>query len=68
VSKCSHGASAGPLDEEQRFYLESLGIEPATAERLLVDAFFQEVVDKLPVAEIRARVTELLSAKLGEVT
>jgi len=62
VSKCSHGASAGPLDEEQRFYLESRGIEPATAERLLVDAFFQEVVDKLPVAEIRARVTELLSA------
>ena len=66
VSKCSHGASAGPLDEEQRFYLESRGIEPATAERLLVDAFFQEVVDKLPVEEIRARVTELLSAKLGD--
>jgi len=68
VSKCSHGASAGPLDEEQRFYLESRGIEPATAERLLVDAFFQEVVDKLPVAEIRPRVTELLAAKLGQVS
>jgi Fe-S cluster assembly protein SufD len=67
VSKCSHGASAGPLDEEQRFYLESRGIEPATAERLLVDAFLQEAVDKLPVQEIRARVTELLAAKLGEV-
>ena len=62
MSKCSHGASAGPLDEEQRFYLESRGIEPATAERLLVDAFFQEVVT-LPVAERSARrVTELLSA------
>jgi Fe-S cluster assembly protein SufD len=66
VSKCSHGASAGPLDEEQRFYLESRGIEPVTAERLLVDAFFQEVVDRLPIAEVRQRVTELLAQKLGE--
>ena len=66
VTKCSHGASAGPLDEEQRFYLESRGIEPATAERLLVDAFFQEVIDRLPIADIRPRVTQLLAQELGE--
>ena len=37
VLRCSHGATAGPIDEEQLFYLESRGVEPATSEHLLVE-------------------------------
>jgi Fe-S cluster assembly protein SufD len=60
VLRCSHGATAGPLDEEQRFYLESRGIPPAEAERLLVEAFFREVIDRLPVESLRESVTASL--------
>jgi Fe-S cluster assembly protein SufD len=65
ILRCSHGASAGPLDEEQRFYLESRGIPPAEAQQLLVDAFFQEVIDRLPEGPIRERSAAALAAKIG---
>ena len=34
--KCSHASTVGPIDEEQRFYLESRGVPPEVAERLVV--------------------------------
>lgn len=47
--RCSHGASVGPVDEEQIFYLESRGIPRPEAEALIVGGFFQELMDKIPV-------------------
>ena len=61
---CSHASAVGPIDEEQRFYLESRGVPPEVAERLLVAGFFDEVLDQLPVpavvAALRAGVAERL--------
>ncbi len=65
VLRCSHGASAGPVDEEQLFYLESRGIPPAEAERLLVEAFFLEAVDRFPAHSARELITRELAAKIG---
>ena len=67
--KCSHASTVGPIDEDQRFYLESRGIQPEIAERLVVLGFFDEVLDRLPalpfIAGLRERVsTKLLGAKL----
>jgi Fe-S cluster assembly protein SufD len=64
ILRCSHGATAGPVDEEQLFYLESRGIEHDQAERLLVDAFFQEVLDRIPDEAVRERVQTALGEKL----
>jgi Fe-S cluster assembly protein SufD len=64
ILRCSHGATAGPVDEEQLFYLESRGIDHDEAERMLVDAFFQEVLDRIPDEAVRERVQEALAAKL----
>jgi Fe-S cluster assembly protein SufD len=47
--KCSHASAVGPVDEEQRFYLESRGVPPQVAERLIVLGFFGEVLERLPV-------------------
>jgi len=67
--KCSHASTVGPIDEEQRFYLESRGIQPEIAERLVVLGFFDEVLSQLPaqgLAEgLRARVAAKLN--IGEV-
>jgi Fe-S cluster assembly protein SufD len=47
--RCSHASAVGPIDEEQRFYLESRGVPTEVAERLIVGGFFGEVFGKLPV-------------------
>ncbi len=46
--KCSHASTVGSIDQEQRFYLESRGISPEVAERLVVFGFFKDVLDRLP--------------------
>ncbi len=40
--KCSHGSTVGPVDEDQRYYLESRGVEPDRAEQLIVAGFFRQ--------------------------
>ena len=62
--RCSHASAVGPIDDEQRFYLESRGIEPDVAERLIVLGFFGEVLDRLPVAELAAPLRAAVMAKL----
>ena len=47
--RCSHASAVGPVDEEQRFYLESRGVPTEDAERLIVTGFFDEVLSRLPV-------------------
>jgi len=65
--KCSHASTVGPIDDEQRFYLESRGIPPEVAERLVVLGFFDEVLAQLPVGamagELRARVEAKLQRR-----
>ncbi len=63
--KCSHASAVGPIDEEHLYYLESRGVPPGAAERLIVLGFFGDVLDKLPspklVASIKAAVAERLA-------
>jgi Fe-S cluster assembly protein SufD len=66
--KCSHASTVGPVDEEQRFYLESRGIPPDIAERLVVLGFFDEVLDQLPVGPLATELREQVGAKLARRT
>ena len=65
--KCSHASTVGPVDPEQRFYLESRGVPPQTADRLIVAGFFDEVVRDLPDVGVAAEVTSRIAAKLDRV-
>ena len=47
--RCSHASAVGPIDDEQLYYLESRGVPPDEAERLIVLGFFDDVLDRLPV-------------------
>jgi len=51
--KCSHGATAGELDDAALFYLRSRGIPEDEARRLLVEAFLNEVIDAIALAGMR---------------
>ncbi len=61
---CSHASTVGPIDEDQRFYLESRGVPSEIAERLIVAGFFDEVLDQLPVPAVRPLVEALIEARL----
>ena len=45
---CAHASSVGPLDELQRWYLESRGVSRHDAERLMIKGFFYEMLATLP--------------------
>jgi len=64
ILRCSHGATVGPVDPEHLFYLVSRGIPRAVAERMLVQGFLGEVLDRLPVAQVREAVEQELAARI----
>jgi Fe-S cluster assembly protein SufD len=61
--RCSHASAVGPVDEEQRFYLESRGVPTEEAERLIVSGFFDEVLTRLPVAGVAVPLRGTVAAK-----
>ena len=64
--RCSHGATAGKLDENMLFYLLSRGLEPEVAQRLLKWAFLEDVVARIGVAELRRQIEERLALQVPE--
>lgn len=65
IVRASHGATAGPVDQEQLFYLQARGIPLAEAEALLVRAFLGSVTARVHDEGVRARLEEALDSKLA---
>ena len=67
----SHGGTVGELDEEQIFYMTTRGIPRREAVRILVEGYFEEVVQRLEDAGleslVRRRIAEKLSAAEDQV-
>ena len=63
--KCSHGSTVGPVDEDQRYYLESRGVEPERAEQLIVTGFFDSIADQIPLPGARDLVGQALAERSG---
>jgi Fe-S cluster assembly protein SufD len=61
--RCSHASTVGPVSEEERFYLESRGVPTDVAERLIVQGFFDEVLQHVPVDELRPGLEATIAAK-----
>lgn len=62
--KCSHGTSTGKVDDAALFYLKSRGIGEENARKLLLQAFAQEVIDKVEIEELKEKITDLFNAML----
>ena len=45
--RCSHAATVGRLDAEKKFYLMSRGLDEASAEAMLIEAFMEPYLAKL---------------------
>jgi Fe-S cluster assembly protein SufD len=62
--KCSHASAVGPIDEEQRYYLEARGVPTDVAERLIILGFFDEIIERTPIPGLRPRLRRAVAAKL----
>jgi Fe-S cluster assembly protein SufD len=63
-TRCGHAASVGPVSEDELFYLQSRGIPRDEAERLIVFGFFNEVLDRIDLPEIRDGLERSIEAEL----
>ncbi|HEX8756447.1 MAG TPA: Fe-S cluster assembly protein SufD [Steroidobacteraceae bacterium] len=64
--RCSHGATAGKLDESMLFYLLSRGLSPEVAQRLLKWAFLEDVVSKIELPELRRQIEHDLARQMAD--
>ncbi len=64
--KCTHGATTGKLDDAQLFYLQSRGIDRASARALLTYAFASEIIGRIKIEPVRAWLDAELAARTGQ--
>jgi Fe-S cluster assembly protein SufD len=62
--KCSHGTSTGKIDTEALFYLKARGIGEESARKLLLQAFAQELIDKVEIPSLQERILGLFEKAL----
>jgi Fe-S cluster assembly protein SufD len=67
VVGAGHASATGRFDDEQLFYLMARGIPESEARRLVVRGFFAELINKIPVEELRERLGDVIEARLAEV-
>jgi len=63
--RCTHGATAGKIDADQVFYLMSRGLPYAQAERLIVEGFFEPVIERVPLESVREELSTSITRKLA---
>ncbi len=64
---CSHASAVGPIDDDQLYYLETRGIPPEEAERLIVLGFFDDVLNRLPVGTLAAALRHTVEDKVSRL-
>ncbi|MCS7003292.1 MAG: Fe-S cluster assembly protein SufD, partial [Dehalococcoidia bacterium] len=65
--RCTHGATVGPIDEQQVFYLMARGIPRPEAVQMIVEGFLEPIISGIPVEAIRSNVEERIAARLTTV-
>jgi Fe-S cluster assembly protein SufD len=63
--RCTHGATIGYVDPEQMYYLLARGLPEIEARRLIVEAFFEPVLDRIPLIAVRDQLRDEIARKIG---
>jgi Fe-S cluster assembly protein SufD len=64
--RCTHGATVGKLESEPLFYLQSRGIQKNEAERLMVEGFFDPIMQRIPFEGVRERFQQAIHLKMAK--
>jgi Fe-S cluster assembly protein SufD len=62
--RCTHGATVGKIDPELVFYLRSRGIPTDEAERLVVEGFFDPIMQRIPFEGVRSHFQQAIETKM----
>ena len=65
ILRCGHGATAGAIDPVQLFYAQTRGLDPETAERMIVRGFFEQVLSRLEDPTVKDRMLAALAPRIG---
>lgn len=57
--QCAHGATTGQVDETALFYLRSRGIPIEEAKKLLVQAFIDDILERITQKDVREYIDEI---------
>lgn len=63
--RCGHGATAGHIDEEQRFYFQSRAVRRADADALIVRGFLDDIIKRVPHPGVAKLIANLLDAEVS---
>jgi len=61
---CSHGTTMGQIDEEQLYYLVSRGLDENVAKQMLVAAFVEPILQKIPNEKVREEIMNKIQERL----
>jgi Fe-S cluster assembly scaffold protein SufB len=61
--KATHSTSVAPVDPEKVFYLESRGMTPSDAVRMIGEGFLSHVLERAPIAQLRDALYPVLAAR-----
>ncbi|MBC3192513.1 Fe-S cluster assembly protein SufD [Pseudonocardia sp. C8] len=65
IAGAGHASATGRFDDEQLFYLRSRGIPEEQARRLVVRGFFGEILNKITLPDLKARLDAAVEAELA---
>jgi Fe-S cluster assembly protein SufD len=63
--RCTHGATVGKIDPEEIFYTRSRGIPLPESERLIVEGFFDPVIQRIPFEGVQGRLRSTIATKMA---
>jgi FeS assembly protein SufB len=63
--RASHGATTGQIDQEQLFYLMTRGIAREEAQRIIVQGFFEPVLQRIPLESLRTRLRRSIVRRMS---
>jgi Fe-S cluster assembly protein SufD len=66
IEGAGHASATGRFDDEQLFYLRSRGVSEADARRLVVHGFFYDLIRRIDVPELEAKLTETVETELAK--
>ncbi len=64
--RCTHGATVGKIDPDELFYLRSRGIALPEAERLVVEGFFEPIMQRIPFDGVKNRLNQAINRKMAQ--
>ncbi len=66
--RCTHGATVGKIDPDHVFYLMSRGIPRKEAEQMVVEGFFDPIMQRIPFEGVRKRFQTAIHKKMETIT